>query len=97
MNVVWAEAAVADLVAIRLFIADHNPQAANAVAARILRAASLLKDRPHLGLGTHVENVRRLIVNQSPYSIIYRISGNDLQILEVFDGRRFAPRTDVRG
>ncbi|MGA1803777.1 type II toxin-antitoxin system RelE/ParE family toxin [Rhizobium sp. HT1-10] len=97
MNVVWAEAAVADLVAIRLFIADHNPQAASSVAARLLRAVDLLRDRPRLGFGTHVEDVRRLIVNQSPYSIIYRIAGNDLQIIEIFDGRKFAPRTNIKG
>ncbi|MBZ5759066.1 MULTISPECIES: type II toxin-antitoxin system RelE/ParE family toxin [Rhizobium] len=97
MNIIWAEAAVADLVAIRAFIADHNPQAANKVAAKILHAANLLRDKPRLGLSTHVAHVRRLIVHQSPYSIIYRVVGPDLQILEIFDGRQLAPRTDVRG
>jgi toxin ParE1/3/4 len=92
VNIVWAKAATADLVAIRQFIADHNPTAANAMAARILRSANLLKDRPHLGLSSHRQNVRRLIVSQSTYSIIYRVSGSNIQIPKTFDGRRLAPR-----
>jgi toxin ParE1/3/4 len=82
VKIIWAEAAVADLVAIRQFIAAQNSQAANTVAARILHAIGLLKGRPHLGLNTHRQDVRRLVVSHSPYSIIYRVAGTDLQILE---------------
>lgn len=93
MTIVWAKAAIADLVAIRQFIADNNPAAANAMAVRILRSANLLCGKPHLGLETHRQNVRRLIVSHSPYSLIYRVTASDIEILETFDGRRRAPRT----
>jgi toxin ParE1/3/4 len=95
MRLVWARAARADLIAIRCNIAEHNPQAANEVAVRILRAAELLSERPRLGLLTHRGDTRKLIVGHSVYSIIYRIGADDLEILEIFDGRRHAPRTDL--
>jgi toxin ParE1/3/4 len=95
MRLIWAGAARADLVAIRGYIAEHNPQAANEIAGRILRAAELLSERPRLGLLTHRSDTRRLIVGHSVYSTIYRIGTDDLEILEIFDGRRRAPRTDM--
>jgi toxin ParE1/3/4 len=95
MRLVWARATRADLIAIRSYIAEHNPQAANEVAVRILRAAELLSERPRLGLLTHRSDTRKLIVGHSVYSTIYRIGADDLEILEIFDGRRHAPRTDL--
>jgi plasmid stabilization system protein ParE len=74
VTIVWAEAAVADLIAVRQFITDHNPDAANATASRILKATDLLNERPHLGLNTHLANVRRLIVSQSPYSMFIALT-----------------------
>ncbi len=65
MRLLWARAARDDIVAIRRFIAERNPQAAGAIAARILRSVELLLERPNLRLRTHRADVRRLIVGQS--------------------------------
>ncbi|MDR7146209.1 type II toxin-antitoxin system RelE/ParE family toxin [Rhizobium sp. BE258] len=96
MKLLWAALARADLLAIRHFIAEHHPGAAKAVADKILRSANLLREQPELGLATHRNDVRRLLVAGSVYSIIYRISDQDIEIIEVFDGRRHAPRTDLK-
>ena len=97
MRLLWSPRARSDLISIRRYIAQHNPTAANGVARRILDAASSLREQPYLGLGTQRENVRRLIVAHTVYSLIYRISGDDIEIIEAFDGRREAPRTDIEG
>jgi plasmid stabilization system protein ParE len=57
------------------------------MAVRISRSANLLRDKPHLGLETHRQSVRRLIVSHSPYSLIYRVTASDIEIPEIFDGR----------
>ena len=95
MRVVWTELAVQDLLAIRRYIADRNPSAARSVAARILHAVELLPSQPHLGNHTHRTDVRRLVIAGTVYSIPYRVTGETIEILEVFDGRRHAPRTDL--
>lgn len=95
MKVIWSRLAIADLVAIRAYIAEHNPAAANGVARRILHAVELLQQQPHLGLPTHRTDVRRLIVAGTVYSLPYRVEEGDIEILEVFDGRQRAPRTDL--
>ena len=95
MKLVWTEFAVQDLVAIRRYIGDHNPSAASSVASRILQAAEMLRSQPHLGIPTHRTDVWRLVVSGTVYSIPYRVTGQKIEILEVFDGRRRAPRTDL--
>ena len=94
MRIVWTELAVQDLLVIRRYIADRNPAAARSVAARILHAVELLPLQPHLGIPTHRTDVRRLVVAGTVYSIPYRVNGETIEILEVFDGRRRAPRSD---
>ncbi len=93
MRVVWSSLARDDLMAIRRYIAQHNPTAAKMISARILYAARLLGARPNLGLRTHRMDVRRLIVSNSVYSIIYQIYDHDIEIIEIFDGRRAVART----
>jgi toxin ParE1/3/4 len=44
---------------------------------------------------THRTDVRRLVVAGTIYSIPYRVTGETIEILEVFDSRRHAPRTDL--
>lgn len=96
MRLVWAEGAIGDLVQIRAYIAKHNPQAATEIALRLLEIAELLPVHPQMGIQTTKEEVRRLVVPQSVYSLIYRIVDEDIEIIEVFDGRRRKPRTDIR-
>jgi toxin ParE1/3/4 len=93
MRIVWTELAVQDLLVIRRYIADRNPAAARSVASRILHAVELLPLQPHLGIPTHRTDVRRLVIAGTVYSIPYRVTGETIEILEVFDGRRRAPRT----
>lgn len=95
MKILWSPFAVDDLAAIHAFIAEQNPRAAKAVAQRILEAVDLLSGQPHLGALTHRVDVRKLVVAQSPCVIPYRVVGDEIEILEVFDGRQRAPRTDI--
>jgi toxin ParE1/3/4 len=96
MKIVWSPFAIEDLIAIRAYIAQHNPDAAASVAQRILHAVGFLADHPQMGAPTHRTDVRKLIVPQTPYVIPYRVRDGAIEILEVFDGRQLAPRTDLQ-
>ena len=90
MKLTWATTARDDLIHIRRYIARFHPVAAGRVAARILEVAELLPRQ--LGTRTHLADIRRLVVHATPYILYYRLGAECIEILEVFDGRREAPR-----
>ncbi|THV21522.1 type II toxin-antitoxin system RelE/ParE family toxin [Peteryoungia ipomoeae] len=93
MRLIWATTARDDLVHIRRYIARFHSAAAGRVAARILASVELLPLQPELGTRTRLANIRRLIVPGTPYIVYYRLHTDVIEILEVFDGRREAPRS----
>lgn len=95
MRILWSPFAIEDLVAIKNYIDQRNQKAAQEVADRILQAVNHLSKHPEIGVETHRTDVRKLIIGGTPYIIPYRIKDGDLEILEVFDARQKAPRTDL--
>lgn len=95
MKRVWSLLSIADLVAIRAYIAEHSSQAAASVANGILGSVNHLANYPNLGMPAHRMDVRKLMVKNSPHIIPYRIVDGEIEILEVFDSRQYAPRTDL--
>ena len=80
--------AIADMEATREFYVEH---ASSAVAARFLdqveRTSNRLVERPFLG--TYVTPLlRRLLLQQFPYSLIYQVEGDVIAILAVAAHRR---------
>jgi len=88
----WAEAAVRDLEEIVSYVAVDSGANASRVLARIETRAAALEASPsrgrvvpelaHFGMRTW----RELLVR--PYRLIYRIEGDTVTVLSVFDGRR---------
>jgi len=93
MKVVWSTTARHDLVHIRAYIARFHPEAARNVGSHIVEAVDSISRHPELGTRTRLVGVRRLVVPGGPYVIYYRLAATSIEILEVFDGRRAAPRT----
>ena len=91
-KVVWTRTAEEDLAGIVDFIADDNIEAAFAVFDRIRERAAALHDLPDRGRivpELHQNGIiqfRELII--APWRIIYRLDGDYLYVMAVFDGRR---------
>ena len=62
-----------NLVKIRSYIAQHNPQAASRVINHIRQQAQLLSDYPHLGKEGRCEGTRELVISLYPYIVAYRV------------------------
>jgi toxin ParE1/3/4 len=93
MRIVWSADAMEDLLAIRHYnIADYHPEAAIRTAETILHSANLLLDHPLLGRPLHRPTMRKLVIKNSVYSILYQVKENEILVLEVFDGRQKKPR-----
>lgn len=91
MHVKWLRTARANLDAEATFIARDNPAAAARVVATIIRAAENLSRFPAMGRPGRVIGTRELVVPNTPYILPYRVRGDTVQVLRVYDGARKWP------
>jgi toxin ParE1/3/4 len=92
MEIIWRQAALNDLEAIREFIAQDNPQGAARVRTAIQAAVERLSIYPNLGRAGRVAGTRELIVPDTPYIAAYRVVGDQLRILSIIHASRQWPR-----
>lgn len=83
MKIRWLDQAVADLVHVRNFIAQDNPDAARAVARSIREAVGLLAAYPAAGRSGRVPDTRELVVTGTAYILPYRVRRGTVEILRV--------------
>ena len=67
MKLAWSNRATTDRLAIFIWIAEDNPQAAADVDDRIEAAAQRLKDFPNSGRPGRIEGTRELVIARNPY------------------------------
>lgn len=91
MRVIWAPRAQRRLQEIVEFIATDRPSAAVHLLGQLVSAARTLAEHPQLGRRGRLRGTRELVVAGTPYLLIYRVSGDTLEVLTVFDGRRRWP------
>lgn len=85
-QVVWTDAAIADLERIGDYIEAFSPLAAQRMAAKLAAAASSLETDPERG--RPINNDRRELTIISPYLIRYRIKDDIVLVLEIRHGAR---------
>ncbi|MBV9331311.1 MAG: type II toxin-antitoxin system RelE/ParE family toxin [Alphaproteobacteria bacterium] len=82
---------MADLAALRAYIAQDDPAAAQRVALHIIRNVETLLPASRERAPGRVPGTRELVVPRTPYIVPYRIDGNTIQVLRVFHGARRWP------
>jgi addiction module RelE/StbE family toxin len=88
----WVEVAARDLEEIVTFIAADSPPDAERVLRRLEQRAATLESTPSRGRVVPepgrfgMRTWRELVVR--PYRLVYRIEGDTVTVLAVFDGRR---------
>jgi toxin ParE1/3/4 len=92
MNPVWSPEAIGDLAALRAYIEQDDPAAAQRVALHIIRnVETLLPNNPEMGRPGRVPGTRELVIPRTPFIVPYRLVGSTIQILRVFHGARRWP------
>jgi addiction module RelE/StbE family toxin len=91
MRIRWEEGALSDLAALRAYIQQDNPDAAQRVAQRIIECVKLLADQPFLGEPGRIHKTRELVVSKTPYTLIYHATADTISILRVFHQSRQWP------
>ncbi len=94
MSVAWSETAAAQLQAVRDYLAKSSPGYAQALAERIVTRTENLTAQPRLGAEVPEygdEAIREVF--EHPYRILYRLSGEDVQVISIVHSSRRLPRT----
>ena len=91
-HVVWAQAAAEDLAAIVPYIASRSPTSASGVLRKLRQRAEALRTTPDRGrivpelARFEIRTFRELTVR--PYRLLYRVEGDNVVVVGLFDGRR---------
>jgi toxin ParE1/3/4 len=83
VKIVWLSSALTELDRIHAYISCVNPKAARQVFLRIQRTTRHLSDYPNGGRPGHVAGTRELVVSGLPYLVVYRVTGEAVEILRV--------------
>lgn len=89
MRINWTNEALMRLFEMEDFISQDSPERAEKFVDQIIKHAETLSDKPLIGRTVpEISNpdIRELIFKK--YRIVYRIKGNSLYILAVFEGHR---------
>ncbi len=85
----WTRLALADLRSAYEHVAERNPDAAEALLARIRGADRKLRELPNVGRlvpERRAQGYREIVV--PPYRLVYAIAGRGVHVLRVWHGRR---------
>jgi toxin ParE1/3/4 len=89
---IWSPEAINDLAALRIYIEQDDPIAAQRVALHIIHSIeTLLPNNPELGRPGRVPGTRELVIPKMPFIVPHRLVGNTIQILRIFHGARRWP------
>lgn len=91
MSIVWLPVAVQDIIHIRVYIADRDPQSAQLNALRLDKAINRLSAMPNIGRPGRISGTRELIISGTPYLAVYRVQNNRVEILRILHGRQAFP------
>lgn len=91
MKLIWSPTAERNAHLIWEYIAQDNLQAADRIRERLDATAEHLEEYPLMGRAGRAKDTRELVVSGTPYLLIYRISGEIVEITRVLHGAQDWP------
>ena len=87
MLIKWTKTALASLDEIASFIAKDNPARATSFVLELQAAVTNLQAHPGMGRAGRVPGTRELVLHKN-YIAIYRVRGDDVEILRLHHSAR---------
>ena len=88
MRILYLACARDDLSWLRQYYREVFPDGATRALKHLLAAEGLLRTNPLIGRRTGIGDSRELHIARTPFSLIYRVREDRIEILRVWDGRR---------
>jgi toxin ParE1/3/4 len=93
MPIVWLSVAVQDVLQIRTYIAEQDPQAARSLGVRIDKAVGHLAAMPNMGRPGRIFGTRELPISGTSFLVVYRVQNDRVEVLRVLHGRQRFPES----
>ena len=87
MKVAFLDSAHEDLAWFRKYYERAFSEGAAGARLQYRRALANLKDNPRIGHVTEEPEIRALPISRTPFSFIYRIARDRIEVIHVRDGR----------
>ena len=87
MSIKWTKTALASVDDITGFIAKDNPTRATSFVLELRAAVTKLQTHPGMGRAGRVPGTRELVLHKN-YIAIYRVRGDDVEILRLHQAAR---------
>ena len=83
MGLKWTRTALRTIDEIAGYIAQDNPERATSFVRELRDSAGKLESFPGMGRAGRVHGTRELVIHKN-YIAIYRVKGEDLEILRIY-------------
>lgn len=88
MKLLFTQSSQRDLVRLRNFIAEKNPQAARLIGQRLVTSINRLLDQPEMGIDVdELPGTQDLITGD--YSVRYAVLEDEIYILRIWHGKEY--------
>ncbi|MDQ0396358.1 type II toxin-antitoxin system RelE/ParE family toxin [Labrys monachus] len=91
MKIVYLAGTTADIAWMRNYYAHVFPEGRKRAREHFKAAEALLSETPLIGRTTAVPEVRELVIPRTPFSFLYRVRPERIEILRIWDGRADRP------
>jgi toxin ParE1/3/4 len=92
MKIKWLRQALRNLEQAHSYIFKDDPEAARQLILRIQSVVNQLAEFPLMGRVGRVEGTRELVISNTSYLIIYRVTEESVEILRVLHTARKYPK-----
>jgi len=75
------------------YYAAEDPRTAYRVMDEVIARAAALVDHPKMGRPGRLKKTRELVVNNTPFILIYQIIGEGIETLDVLHGAQQWPKS----
>jgi toxin ParE1/3/4 len=91
MGIRWLRQALRSLEQAHDFLAQEHPEAAIQLVVKIQAGTEQLANFPAMGRPGRVAGTKELAIVGTPYVVIYRVRGKQVEIIRVLHGARKYP------
>ena len=96
MKVIWSKESLRQLIEIENYISKDNPEGAVKFINKLIDRAEKVKDYPYKGRIVPEFSINEIReVFEKTYRIVYRISGDRIEIITVFEGHQLLKPDDI--
>lgn len=88
MKIVYLPSCRDDLLWMRKYYEQVFPDGQAKAKAQFQNIKNTLLKNPYIGHLTDIDSVREMVIPKVPFSFIYRIKGEQIQVLRIWDERQ---------